>query len=176
MILAFSGLSGSGKSTIAKMISEKLEIPTIVTCTTRPMRPGEIDGIDYHFLSDDEFSKENMVAEEHFNVAGGDVWKYGIKEKDISENDCIVVLTPKGIEDIRNSNHDIVDIMITVDDTTRKDRILKRNDNQSKEEIERRDLEDKIIFESYTPNLVVSNNFSVDRTVNSIINFINFQK
>ena len=48
--------SGTGKSTLIKDLFK--EIPDLewsVSCTTRPMRPGEKDGVDYHFLSEEEF-------------------------------------------------------------------------------------------------------------------------
>ena len=51
MIYVITGLSGSGKTTIAKEVSKKTNLPLVTTATTRPMRPGEKNSIDYWFLS-----------------------------------------------------------------------------------------------------------------------------
>lgn len=53
-----SSPSGAGKSTISRMLLEAdSEVTMSVSATTRPIRPGEIDGIDYHFVSDPEFKQ-----------------------------------------------------------------------------------------------------------------------
>jgi guanylate kinase len=52
-VVVFQGPSGSGKSTL----QEKLGIPRIITWTTRAPRPNERNGIDYHFVSIEEFKQ-----------------------------------------------------------------------------------------------------------------------
>ncbi|MBU6266031.1 MAG: guanylate kinase [Sphingomonadales bacterium] len=60
-----SSPSGTGKTTIARrLLSEDAEISLSVSATTRPPRPGEIDGKDYHFVTDAQF--DQMVAEDDF--------------------------------------------------------------------------------------------------------------
>lgn len=55
-IFVFSGPSGAGKSTLIKFVLENFQnIGTTVSCTTRSKRQGEIDGVDYHFVSNEEF-------------------------------------------------------------------------------------------------------------------------
>lgn len=56
-LFIISGPSGSGKSTVLRRLLESCDVPMVlsVSATTRPPRPGEQNGIDYHFLSDDEF-------------------------------------------------------------------------------------------------------------------------
>ena len=168
MIIAISGLSGSGKSTIAKSISECLNIPLVISCTTRPPRPGEINGIDYHFMSIDEFAFTDVVARQDFVVANGETWSYGFRKNDL-KNDCIAVMTPSGIEELKKIyEREFIDIMIAVDDNIRMKRIFDRHDNQSKEEIERRDKADKILFKKYIPSIVVYNNGSLDDAIKII--------
>ena len=54
-----SGPAGSGKSTIAeKLIANSEDITRAITATTRAPRPGEKDGIDYIFMSKEEFSTD----------------------------------------------------------------------------------------------------------------------
>ncbi len=58
-LVVFSAPSGTGKSTIAKLILER--IPNIrfsVSATTRTKRPGEEDGVNYHFLSREDFEQQ----------------------------------------------------------------------------------------------------------------------
>lgn len=54
-MVVISGPSGSGKSTICKRLLEDPKIVFSVSATTRKIRPGEVDGRDYHFISADDF-------------------------------------------------------------------------------------------------------------------------
>ncbi len=83
MIRVYYGKSASGKDTMAKKCVEYGYKP-IISYTTRPMRPGEVDGKDYHFVSDVEFDKlqENglLLESRVYNVVvngNPGVWKYG---------------------------------------------------------------------------------------------------
>ena len=71
-MVVISGPSGSGKSTICKRLLEDPGVVFSVSATTRKMRPGEVDGRDYHFLSVDEFRKRISRGEfiEHAEVYG----------------------------------------------------------------------------------------------------------
>lgn len=65
LMLVLSSPSGAGKSTIARALLEHdPDIALSVSCTTRPPRPGEVDGKDYHFVSVETFQK--MVADGQF--------------------------------------------------------------------------------------------------------------
>ncbi|AAM71493.1 MAG TPA: guanylate kinase [Chlorobaculum sp.] len=64
-LIVFSAPSGTGKSTVAKLVMERLgSLEFSVSATTRQMRAGERDGVDYHFLSREEFEKK--IAENGF--------------------------------------------------------------------------------------------------------------
>lgn len=58
-VVIFSAPSGSGKSTIIHTLMEHLELRLAfsTSCTSRGPRPGEIDGVDYHFVSPEEFRR-----------------------------------------------------------------------------------------------------------------------
>ena len=65
LMFILSSPSGAGKTTIARrLLAEDGDIAMSVSVTTRPIRPGEVDGRDYHFVSRGEFDR--MVAEEAF--------------------------------------------------------------------------------------------------------------
>lgn len=71
-MVVISGPSGSGKSTICKKLLEDPRIVFSVSATTRKMRPGEVEGRDYHFISVDEFRRRLQRGEfiEHAEVFG----------------------------------------------------------------------------------------------------------
>lgn len=100
-IFVFSGPSGSGKSTIIKSLLQKFNnIGTTVSCTTRAKRTGEVDGIDYHFLKKDDFSKyiQDNKFIEHVECYGN---KYGTLKNSIdhvlsTKDACILDLEFEG--------------------------------------------------------------------------------
>ncbi|MEL6877166.1 MAG: guanylate kinase [Pseudomonadota bacterium] len=65
LMFILSSPSGAGKTTLSRMLLEAdPEIKLSVSATTRPPRPGEVDGMHYHFVSDAEFDR--MVEEDDF--------------------------------------------------------------------------------------------------------------
>lgn len=65
LMFILSSPSGAGKTTLSRMLLAKDdEIKLSVSATTRPARPGEIDGVHYHFVSDERF--DAMVEEDDF--------------------------------------------------------------------------------------------------------------
>ena len=65
LLVVLSSPSGAGKSTISRMLLEADEHITMsVSATTRPIRPGEVEGVDYHFVDEIEFQR--MVADGEF--------------------------------------------------------------------------------------------------------------
>jgi guanylate kinase len=65
VLFVLSSPSGAGKSTIARMLlADEPDLAMSVSATTRPMRPGEVAGKDYHFVDLEEFRR--MVADHEF--------------------------------------------------------------------------------------------------------------
>ena len=65
LLIVLSSPSGAGKTTISRKLMEvDPSITMSVSATTRPMRPGEVEGHDYHFVDDAEF--EQLVADDEF--------------------------------------------------------------------------------------------------------------
>jgi guanylate kinase len=62
-LVIISGPSGAGKSTIVRELLRQCELPVrrSVSATTRPPRPGEQDGVDYHFISPEEFRRRRAA-------------------------------------------------------------------------------------------------------------------
>ena len=65
LLIVLSSPSGAGKTTISRMLLEAdPDITISVSATTRPQRPGEVEGVDYHFVDDAEF--ERLIAAGEF--------------------------------------------------------------------------------------------------------------
>ena len=83
LMFILSSPSGAGKTTIARrLIAEDREIAISVSATTRPMRPGEVDGKDYHFVSQPEFGRM-VEAGEFFEWAHVFGHSYGTPKAEI---------------------------------------------------------------------------------------------
>ena len=133
------GESASGKSSVERMLAEKYGYEPIVSYTTRPPREGEVGGVDYHFISDEEFNerKENGFFAE---TATYNNWQYGTAKEDYAPNK-IAVLTPSGMRKItKNKSIFATSFYIYVQRRDRLIKILQRGDNI--DESYRRNLSD----------------------------------
>ena len=58
VLLVLAGPAGSGKTTLSeRLVAEQPGVERVVTATTRPRRPGEVNGVHYHFLSEAQFDE-----------------------------------------------------------------------------------------------------------------------
>lgn len=85
--IVVSGPSGSGKTTLVRRLFELAPVPLkdSVSATTRAPRPGERDGVDYYFLSSEEFERRRQAGEflECFEVYGRGYW-YGTLRREVA--------------------------------------------------------------------------------------------
>lgn len=86
-LVVISGPSGAGKTTLLKRLYAGSPRPllTSVSATTRAPRPGEVDGVDYHFLSKEEFARRRQRGEflECFEVYQRGDW-YGTLKSEVT--------------------------------------------------------------------------------------------
>lgn len=156
-IFYLMGKSASGKDTIYKKIKEQMpELKTIVIYTTRPIREGEMEGVEYHFVNDDklqEFQKAGKVIElREYNTVHG-VWKYFTADDGQfdAEDNYIAIGTLESYKGMREhlGEERLVPIYIEVDDGVRLERALQRERKQAEpkyEEMCRRFLADAADF------------------------------
>jgi guanylate kinase len=149
-ILALFGKSASGKDSIQKWITTNYPQLTnkIISCTTRPPRSGEQDGVDYFFLSDEEFAKKvldgSMLEATSFRE-----WFYGtaLDQLDLDKIN-IGVFNLTGVECILDDPRlEVVPVWVHASDKTRLRRSLNREDNPDCKEICRRFLADEKDFD-----------------------------
>lgn len=147
------GKSASGKDTIFKTIQEKMpQLKTIVIYTTRPIREGETEGIEYHFVSEkelEEFQKSGKVIELRAYDTIHGIWNYFTVDDGQFSQDCSY-LTIGTLESYRAmksyfGSEKVIPIFIEVEDGIRLERALKREQMQKQpkyEELCRRFLAD----------------------------------
>lgn len=140
-ILALFGKSASGKDTIQKWITTNFPALTkgIVSCTTRPPRDGEQEGVDYFFLTDEQFAAKvldgSMLEATSFRE-----WFYGTALDQLDPDKINVgVFNITGIECIlQDSRLDVEPVWVHASDKTRLLRSLNRESNPDCAEICRR--------------------------------------
>jgi guanylate kinase len=105
ILFVLSAPSGAGKTTLCSALRHKPDFVYAVSCTTRAPRPGEIEGEDYYFLSDQEFDHRVAAGEflEYAEVHGS---QYGTLQSSVTENlrkgiDVLIDIDTKGAATIR---------------------------------------------------------------------------
>lgn len=134
-LIAIIGQAGSGKDSIYRRIVHQYKYHPVVGYTTRPIREGEVDGRDYHFVSVEEFDELDLITEKSFNG-----WYYGISKESFSETEInIGVFNPSQIMDLLERNDIDMEIYeIVASDKARLIRQLTREENPDVKEILRR--------------------------------------
>ena len=117
MLYIISAPSGAGKTSLVKALLEEMDfIEVSVSHTTRAKRPGEREGIDYHFVDQDTFKK--MVSEdqflEHAEVFGNfyGTSKEHIKDKLQEGIDIILEIDWQGAQQVRKQFADCTTVFI----------------------------------------------------------------
>ena len=113
-----TGPSGAGKGTlIRRLVAARPDLAVAVSATTRPRRPGEEDGRDYHFLSGEEFQRRVDAGDflEHVDYVSGH--RYGTLREEVdgilaSGRSVILELETHGAKEVQASLPDAVTIFI----------------------------------------------------------------
>lgn len=164
VIIALCGKSASGKSTIQKALAEEYPVHKIISCTTRPPREGEIDGVDYHFLTEDEFLAGSLNGD-FLETAQFRGWYYGTRKQDISNEISVGVFNPQGLKSLDRFRNQylIVPVYIKLSLLERLKRSYRR-EGKLKKEYFRRAFTDFIDFWKIRKWLMWDINYEAIRT------------
>ncbi len=175
-IMILVGKSACGKTTILRKLSEELNLKPWVSYTTRPIRPKEIDGVDYHFCDVETFKSLNIIDERHYNtlVCGkSDTWYYG-HEDEPNNNDIhnfIVISDVTGLKNLieHYGRKRIYAVYINSNDDLRRKRCEHRGDFDESEWNRRLEDDEKVFadIESLV-DLTVNNNSNLDIVLEGI--------
>ena len=113
MLYLLIGESGSGKSTVQNELIQDYGFRKVITYTSRPMRHGEVNDVDYHFVDDFQFD-EMCDGDAFVEHAVYNNWQYGTAKSDIkfaleSDDRYISVVTPSGMRAIKRYAEDVED-------------------------------------------------------------------
>ena len=169
-MLVLVGPSASGKSAIVKCLESKYGIKKFITCTTRPMRVGEINGVDYFFMTKEEFAtryeNDEFIETVYYN---GNY--YGTLKKEASVNK-VVILEPQGLNNFLEKVDNIYSVFLKTDINILKDRMIGRGDSIL--DVNKRLENDKILFSkeqlSKIDLEVATANLSIEEIAEYIVN------
>lgn len=184
------GKSSSGKDTVyeALLRRKELKLHKIVLYTTRPIRAGETDGLQYHFVKEEKLQElltEGKVIElRRYDTVCG-VWKYFTvddENMDLKEKDYLAIGTLESCKQLKDyyGEEVIVPLYIEVEDGVRLERALNRErkqENPNYEELCRRFLADTSDFskENLEKAKILKkfyNNGEIDVCIEEIARFI----
>ena len=165
------GASASGKTSIAKYLTTHLGFKKFVTSTTRSPRIGEINSIDYNFLTIDTFNKKknnNEFIETTFYNGN----YYGTEKKQINDN-VVLIVEFSGLKEFKKMNDShIISYFLKSNEEIRIKRMEDRGD--SKEEIEKRLQHDRYKFNaddysSLIDVMIDTSNNDIEKIANDIV-------
>lgn len=171
-MIVLVGESASGKSSIEKYLVDNYKYNKIISYTTRPPRSGEVDGVDYHFISVEQFKSLN---EQGFFAEKAEYrdWYYGVAKEDCTD-DKVAVLTPHGLRQVSKiEDINVISFYINVPRRDRLIKILQRGD--SVDESYRRNLSDVGMFDGIQDEVTfVVNNEQYRKSVSEMAEQILF--
>lgn len=143
LLIIISGPSGVGKDTVlAKMKQSRRLLHYVVTATTRTQRPGEKNGLDYHFVSEEQFKRMIKTGQllEWANVYGN---LYGVPKGQVQQAlaqglDVVVKVDVQGAATIKNILPQAVFIFLTPPSLDELERRLRERKTESTEELKLR--------------------------------------
>lgn len=140
-LFVIMGKSATGKDTIYKRIlsSPSLSLKHVISYTTRPIRSGEIDGVEYYFATPQQLAdwqQEGKIIEHRSYQTMHGVWNYFTVDDgqiDLAKSDYLLIMTLEGYSQLRTffGEDNVIPLYIELDDGVRLQRALSRELSQS---------------------------------------------
>jgi guanylate kinase len=179
LLIVISGPSGVGKDSVVQRMKERgLPFHFVVTATTREKRETEIHGIDYLFVSKDEFARmieQNELIE--YAIVYGDykgIPKAQVREALASGKDVVMRLDVQGAETVRKFAAEALLIFITCESEDELERRLRERKTETADSLSlriataRKELQRIGAFDY----VIVNHDFHLDDTVNKVRSII----
>jgi guanylate kinase len=175
-VFVITGTSGEGKSTLARRLAERVpELELAVSATTRPRRPGEDDGRDYWFISEEEFDRR--LAEggflEHVELPWGKGYRSGTLWSELGRivahgRSPLLEIETGGALAVRDRVQNSVVVFVTAPSTEELERRLRSRATESEGEIDQRlDVAQRqLALESEFHHTIVNDN--LDRALDEL--------
>jgi guanylate kinase len=142
-VFVITGPSGVGKGTLIRLLRERVpELAMSVSATTRRPRPGETQGVDYHFISDEEFARR-VDAGEFVEWAEYSGRRYGTLREELDRHTSgghpvVLEIEVQGARQVRETLPSATQIFIEPpDEATLRERLIGRGTDDP-EQVERR--------------------------------------
>lgn len=162
--IIIAGKGGTGKDYLRKLLEKNSNMKYCISHTSRPIRRGEIDGIDYHFVNREYFKKNEDKFYEYVEFNN---WFYGTSKDEFNKSN-LLIMTPKGIDKLKpEDREESYIIYLDIEESIRKTRMESRKDADN---TERRLYTDRIDFENFTNyDMKIKNPSFGDAEVNEIL-------
>jgi guanylate kinase len=174
-LFVVTGPSGAGKGTlIRELLARRRELEVAVSATTRQCRPGEIDGQDYHFMTEDEFVQAKRAGAFYEEVEYVSGHRYGTLEREVSRilgtgRSCVLEVETQGARAVKSRESSAVTIFIASPTFEELERRLTERATESAGEIgERLALARRQMDEAPDFDFVVVND-SVERAADELV-------
>ncbi len=183
LLIVISGPSGVGKDTVIERMRQTMpDCYYAVTATTRERRPGEIDGVHYHFYSQEDFTRDVDAGQflEHARVYGN---LYGVPKARVRQalrqgKDVVIKVDPQGAATIRRIAPEALMIFILPPDMGELSRRLRSRKTDDPEAVSRRiniasrEIATNELFDYF----VVNESDQVDQAVDQIQQIVAVEK
>ncbi len=149
-MIILTGASASGKTEVGKCLAKKYNYKKVITYTTRNKRVGEVNDIDYHFISKEEF-KRLEKTDFFFETMEYNGNFYGTARSSLCKN-CYLIVDYKGLKKFLNSNIPFTSFFLDASEAVRYNRMIRRADGE--DNAKRRLEVDRIAFPDEMRSLV----------------------
>ena len=183
LLVVLSGPSGVGKDAVlARLREARPDLCYVVTATTRPMRDGERDGVDYQFLSHEQFDALLARDEflEHAEVYGN---RYGSPKEQVRRalaqgQDAVVKIDVQGAASIRRMAPEALLLFIAPPSMEELERRLRERKTESPEQLALRirTAESELEAAEWFDYAIVNDTDALDGTVESILRVVDEQR